>query len=132
MEVVSSAWLCDYEVYQHLKENREQRDKIAANIGRPVHSAENLLTIEFETLDYFQKHATVTCLTPEKISSLMEYLKTWKLTKAEKLQIVNLLPRSEVDFYLVKMACDSPSFTLFDRLWKNAKRGSLKSKLATF
>lgn len=113
VENVSSAWLCDYEVYQHLKENREQRNKIASKIGRPVHSAENLLTMEFEALDYFQKHATVTTLTPEKISSLMEYLKTWKMTKAEKLQIVNLLPKSEVDFYLVKITCEGPILIFF-------------------
>ena len=33
--------------------------------------------------------------------NLLEYLKDIKLTKAEKLQIINFIPRTQVDFYLV-------------------------------
>ena len=35
------------------------------------------------------------------VEALLEYLREVRLTKAEKLQILNLLPRSEVEFYLV-------------------------------
>lgn len=37
----------------------------------------------------------------ETIRRLLELLHPIKLTKAEKLQIVNLLPRTPVEFYLV-------------------------------
>lgn len=42
-------------------------------------------------------------MTDEKVSGILEYLVQFALTKAEKLQIVNLLPRSPVDFYLVAL-----------------------------
>lgn len=50
MEIVEeqSAWLSNYEVYIHLKEQKADRDRIASNIGRPVRTAENVQTIEFE------------------------------------------------------------------------------------
>lgn len=50
MEVVEacSAWLSDYEVLEHLRAQKIERDRISARIGRPVRSAENILTVEFE------------------------------------------------------------------------------------
>jgi hypothetical protein len=50
MEVLekSSAWLSNFEVLEHLREQRRLRDRIAENIGRPVRAAENVQTIEFE------------------------------------------------------------------------------------
>lgn len=36
----------------------------------------------------------------------MKYLHELKLTKAEKLQIVNLLPRTMVEFYLIVEECE--------------------------
>ena len=35
------------------------------------------------------------------VEDLLSYLKAFHLTKGEKLQIVNILPRTEVEFYLV-------------------------------
>lgn len=37
----------------------------------------------------------------EKMEELLEALLPYALTKAEKLQIINLLPQSVVEFYLV-------------------------------
>lgn len=36
----------------------------------------------------------------------MKYLHELKLTKAEKLQIVNLLPKTMVEFYLIVEECE--------------------------
>ena len=36
----------------------------------------------------------------------MKFLHEFKLTKAEKLQIVNLLPRTMVEFYLIVEECE--------------------------
>ena len=50
MEVLekSSAWLSNFEVLRHLREQKWLRDKIAESIGRPVRAAENVQTVEFE------------------------------------------------------------------------------------
>lgn len=39
-----------------------------------------------------------------KVLKAMEYLGKFTLTKAEKLQLLNQIPRSPVDFYLVLTA----------------------------
>lgn len=111
MEVLdaSVAWLSDYEVREHLREQKAMRDRISESIGRPVRPAENLLTIEFETLSYFQGHKHTEHFTSSStLEELMNFLKSYALTKAEKLQLVNLLPQSEVEFYLVR---PNPSWT---------------------
>lgn len=50
MEVLeaNSAWLSNYEVFAHLGAQRAERDRIAAQMGRAVRAAENVLTVEFE------------------------------------------------------------------------------------
>lgn len=50
------------------------------------------------------------------IEELLLYLKGFPLTKAEKLQIVNILPRSEVEFYLVSLAT-LPTHMLLIIIW---------------
>lgn len=105
MEVLdaSAAWLSDYEVREHLREQKALRDRISESIGRPVRPAENLLTVEFEILGYFKEHKhTEHFASSCTLQELMTFLKGYTLTKAEKLQLVNLLPQSEVEFYLVK------------------------------
>lgn len=54
-----------------------------------------------KALEYFERTKETVKMTEERIKYIMGYLKTLALTKAEKLQIVNMLPTSEVEFYLV-------------------------------
>lgn len=106
MEVVEghTAFLSDYEVMKHLAAQRSERDKIATNIGRPVRAAENVQTIEFETLSYLEKKCSE--ITEERLKKIMEYLADLQLTKAEKLQIINILPKTHVEFYLIVEECE--------------------------
>lgn len=59
------------------------------------------------------------------VEALLEYLKEVKLTKAEKLQILNLLPKSEVEFYLVSQGGAPASVTHFRPLDCGRVRGAL-------
>lgn len=43
-----SGWLSDYEVLEHLKNQQAERDRVSTLIGRPVKTAGNILTVEFE------------------------------------------------------------------------------------
>lgn len=44
-----------------------------------------------------------TCnMTSDGMELLLSYLKDLDLTKVERLQVVNLLPETEVEFYLVR------------------------------
>lgn len=62
-----------------------------------------------KTLDYFSKvlSRTTTALTEEGLGDLLEFLSRFALTKAERLQLVNLLPRTVVEFYLVHHTCNA-------------------------
>lgn len=40
------------------------------------------------------------------MGKLMELLKSYDLTRMEKLQIVNLVPRSEVEFFAIVEECE--------------------------
>lgn len=50
MEIIEahSAWLSNFEVLKHLRLQKDERDQISVNIGRPVRTAENVQTLEFE------------------------------------------------------------------------------------
>jgi hypothetical protein len=65
-------------------------------------------TIEYETLSYLSdvKMSPVSTLTGDKFCRLMSYLSTLKLTKMERLQIVNRLPRTFIDFYVLVEECE--------------------------
>lgn len=50
-----------------------------------------------------ERHQSAGRLSAAKTERLMEFLATIKLTKLEKLQMVNMLPETEVVFYLVPL-----------------------------
>lgn len=52
-------------------------------------------------MGYFEADAAVNALTAAKLEELLGYFRPLALTKAEKLQLVNMLPKTEVEFYLV-------------------------------
>jgi len=109
MEVleVQSILLSNKEVLIHLEGQKEDRNKISKSIGRDIKVAENVYTIEFETISYFEKECEgLTKLSLKGLKELLEYLSSVPLTKGERLQIVNLLPKTEVELYLIIEECE--------------------------
>lgn len=104
---VSSTLLSNKEVLIHLQGQKEDRKKISKAIGRDIKVAENVYTVEFETVSYFENECEgLGKLTIEGMEDLLTHLSTIPLTKGERLQIVNLLPRTEVELYLIVEECE--------------------------
>lgn len=59
----------------------------------------------FQTIQYLTSTAAVEN-GEEKMGKLMGFLKQFDLTRMEKLQIVNLLPRSEVEYFAIVEECE--------------------------
>ncbi|OJT12972.1 DNA-directed RNA polymerase III subunit RPC9 [Trametes pubescens] len=121
MEVLNqrSALLSNYEVLSLLKElesNHLARTKTAHRIKKeeeaaglpPKHQphtddvSENLRTVEVEAISYLSAdYQPSVSQTAEGITQLTRTLGQWDLTKAEKLQIVNLAPTEPVELYVI-------------------------------
>ncbi|KAG8965947.1 hypothetical protein FRC05_002938 [Tulasnella sp. 425] len=128
MEVVSnrSALLSNFEVYKFLQEQkRADADDAAADAGSDVpvtrekglpapapappgskrkryDVGENLVQVRDQTLAYLSKAPLPTLRQDEEsMRGLLKELRQWDLTKAEKLQIVNLAPDSAVMLYSI-------------------------------
>ncbi|PIL35141.1 hypothetical protein GSI_02930 [Ganoderma sinense ZZ0214-1] len=121
MEVLNqrSALLSNYEVLTLLRELESDhlaRTKTALRIKKeeeaaglfPKHQAqpddvcENLRTVEVEAIQYLSADYQPTASqSPEGIAKLTRSLAQWDLTKAEKLQVVNLAPTEAVELYVI-------------------------------
>ncbi|KAL1742045.1 RNA polymerase Rpb4-domain-containing protein [Schizophyllum fasciatum] len=129
MEVVKarSALLSNYEVLSLLRELEsdflarsktavriKKEEEAAGGIGstRPkvaggkdptvVEISENLRTIEVETIQYLSAdYQPTSAQSPDGISKLVKALEPYGLTKAEKLQIVNLAPTNIIELYVI-------------------------------
>ncbi|KIK99838.1 hypothetical protein PAXRUDRAFT_8605 [Paxillus rubicundulus Ve08.2h10] len=120
MEIVNprSALLSNFEVLTLLREldlDHIARTKTAIRIkkeediaGKPTHDthaeevSENLRTIELEAIQYLSADYQPTREQSDAgISQLVRDLAPFSLTKAEKLQVVNLAPTEPVELYVV-------------------------------
>ncbi|CAM0141319.1 hypothetical protein VKS41_003979 [Umbelopsis sp. WA50703] len=106
MEIIETraALLSNYEVLQLLNERIEgqkQRRKEDSNIEYP----ENLRTIQFEIKTALENSP---CSTQDEsqVAAFLEEMKTWRLTKGEKLQILNLRPKTPVDLHILIEECE--------------------------
>ncbi|KAJ7269640.1 RNA polymerase Rpb4-domain-containing protein [Mycena rebaudengoi] len=67
-----------------------------------VEVSENLRTISFEAIQYLSSdYQPTSAQTPETITQLVKSLEPFGLTKAEKLQIVNLAPQNHIELYVI-------------------------------
>ena len=91
-----AALLSNYEVYTLLKDIQTGQN----GQQKPGSNQKNLATISYETLQYL-KGTPCKDQSPEIISQLMTALAPYGLTKAEKLQILNLRPTTAVEIQLI-------------------------------
>ncbi|KZT41561.1 hypothetical protein SISSUDRAFT_1069764 [Sistotremastrum suecicum HHB10207 ss-3] len=122
MEIVNqrSALLSNFEVLTLLREHereqlaqaksnflvkKEQGSSDDANVNQPLEDVpENLRTIEFEAsaIQYLSaEYQPIIQQTERSVKKLVRDLSKYDLTKAEKLQIVNLAPTEAVELYVI-------------------------------
>ncbi|XP_026747678.1 DNA-directed RNA polymerase III subunit RPC9-like [Trichoplusia ni] len=90
---VNAASLCNYEVMLILQKLKDTTQK--------KHKREGYLaTVTYETLHYLQDTECKN-QTPESIGKFMNAMKKFKLTKTEKLMMVNTPPRTELEIQLI-------------------------------
>lgn len=100
IKTARAGFLSNHEVYTLLKETQGDDPKRSRK-----HPGE-LDTVVRDCIGHLELTTPVKIQTPEAISALMAYLNALELEKAEKLQIVNTLPRSLVTLYAVVEECD--------------------------
>ncbi|XP_060911245.1 DNA-directed RNA polymerase III subunit RPC9 [Labrus mixtus] len=94
----SAAMLSNYEVFKLLTDLKEQRK----DSGKNKHSTgqQNLNTIMYETLKYLSK-TPCSRQSPEIVKEFLNTMMPHKLTKAEKLQLLNHRPQTAVEIQLL-------------------------------
>lgn len=100
MEIIEAdtlPFLTNFEVHTHLATTNSHPTR-----RRPPQSVQ---TISFEVLDYL-KGQRCSRLTEAKLAGLCEWLSRFKLMKAERLQMINLLPESAVEFHVCVEECE--------------------------
>ncbi|XP_029303338.1 DNA-directed RNA polymerase III subunit RPC9 isoform X1 [Cottoperca gobio] len=100
MEVknANAAMLSNYEVFKLLTDLKEQRK----DSGKSKNSTgqQNLNTIMYETLKYLSK-TPCSRQNPEIVKEFLTTMMPHKLTKAEKLQLLNHRPQTAVEIQLM-------------------------------
>ncbi|KAK7925785.1 hypothetical protein WMY93_008095 [Mugilogobius chulae] len=100
MEVknANAAMLSNFEIFKLLTDLKEQRK----DSGKNKHSAgqQNLNTIMYETLKYLSK-TPCSRQSPEIVKEFLTTMMPHKLTKAEKLQLLNHRPQTAVEIQLM-------------------------------
>ncbi|CEI99802.1 hypothetical protein RMCBS344292_13882 [Rhizopus microsporus] len=99
-----SALITNYEVLRLLEEN-QQNQKLLQAQDLSIEYPENLRTVQFELTEYL-KQTPVDSQTPAQVTNFLEAISQFDLTKAEKLQMLNLRPKSAVEIYLVIEECE--------------------------
>ncbi|XP_066984244.1 DNA-directed RNA polymerase III subunit RPC9-like [Macrobrachium rosenbergii] len=99
MEIVNSKGpiLSNWEVYALLQDLCSQDGKGRRSLAK---TQTHFAKIAFDTLKYLEKTPCRT-QSPEVIHSFLESIKDFKLTKAEKLQLINLRPTTPVEMQLI-------------------------------
>ncbi|XP_072944229.1 DNA-directed RNA polymerase III subunit RPC9 [Epargyreus clarus] len=89
----NAAFLSNYEVMrilQQLKDNTQKKHKREGSLA----------TVTYETVHYLQDTECKN-QSPESIHKFLDAMKNFKLTKTEKLMMVNTPPRTEVEIQLI-------------------------------
>ncbi|KAM3961287.1 DNA-directed RNA polymerase III subunit RPC9 [Aphomia sociella] len=95
METIKSnaAFLCNYEVMQILQQLKDTTQKKHKREG-------SLATVTYETVHYLQD-SDCKNQSAQSIQKFLDAMKRFKLTKTEKLMMVNTPPRTELEIQLI-------------------------------
>ncbi|XP_054064086.1 DNA-directed RNA polymerase III subunit RPC9 isoform X1 [Rissa tridactyla] len=94
----NAALLSNFEVFQLLTDLKQQRKESGKN--KQSSGQQNLNTIMYETLKYISK-TPCRYQSPETVREFLAAMKGHKLTKAEKLQLLNHRPVTAVEIQLM-------------------------------
>ena len=89
----SAAMLSNFEVLNLLSDIQKRQNK-----PNKLHS--NLATISYEITQFLENTACIK-QSPDVIAKFMKGLEPFKLTKAEKMQLLNLRPKTAVEIQLI-------------------------------
>lgn len=89
----NAAFLCNFEVMQILQQLKDNTQKKHKREG-------SLATVTYETVHYLQGTECKT-QNAQSIQKFLEAMKQFKLTKTEKLMMVNTPPRTELEIQLI-------------------------------
>ncbi|KAI9202189.1 HRDC-like protein [Polychytrium aggregatum] len=107
MEVLDlrSTMITNAEVIAFIKEVDQQRKEDPRLKYQSSSEFQDLNTVEFEVLKYAQKHPMCD---PSQIPAFVAALaeKSYQLTKAEKLQLINQRPVTQVHLYQIIEECE--------------------------
>ncbi|ORZ16883.1 HRDC-like protein [Absidia repens] len=99
-----SALISNYEVFNLLNERIEYQKEVQTT--RPnVEYPEHLRTIQFELAEYLKTTPTKSQTTVQ-VKDFLQQMNQYALTLGEKLQILNLRPKSAVEIYLLIEECE--------------------------
>jgi len=102
MEVTNPnvAMISNYEVHNVIREVQSKpRDKdMKKRLEGPL---QNMRTIAYETVKYIDKQTTCALQNQDVIEAFLREVAPFNLTKAEKLQCLNLRPTTEVEVQLI-------------------------------
>lgn len=101
MEIIASqepVFISDYEARTLLEERKQENQS---------HLSQDAQTVGYEAFSYLTSVSRISEIKSDRIfEELMTYLGTLKLTKFERLQVVNALPKNVIDFYVLLEECE--------------------------
>ncbi len=98
--------LSNYEVYLLLKQEHTTRSQKLMATSQAA-DFQDLYTVEFEAIRYLETSSPAVHQTPEHISAFLKAVEPFRLTKAEKLSLLNMRPVAVVELFMIVDECET-------------------------
>ncbi|KAI8329247.1 RNA polymerase II [Chlamydoabsidia padenii] len=99
-----AALISNYEVFDLVNERINYQKQIQLSLSN-VDYPEHLRTIQFELVEYMKGTPTST-QTQDQVKNFLQQMDRYSLTLGEKVQVLNLRPKSAVEIYLLIEECE--------------------------